>query len=67
MSIVPPRAGFPEPVIVARAFFEEGIRHLEDAQILHNLSRYPASIASAMKAAEFGVKSVLILDGALGW
>ena len=67
MSIVPPRAGFPEPILVARAFFEEGIRHLEDAQILHPLSRYPASIASAMKAAEFGVKAVLILDGALGW
>lgn len=67
MSIIPPRDGFPAPVLVARAFFEEGVRHLEDAQTLHTLSRYPASIASAMKAAEFGIKAILILDGALGW
>jgi hypothetical protein len=67
MSAVPVRPGFPEPVLVARAFFEEGIRHLEDACLLHGFSRYPASIASAIKGAEFGVKFILILDGAMGW
>lgn len=62
-----PRTGFPDHTPFAQAFFEEGVRHLEDAQILHRAGRYPAAVASAMKAAEFGVKAVLILDGAMGW
>ena len=62
-----PRTGFPDQTLLAQTFFEEGIRHLEDAQILHQAGRYPAAVASAMKAAEFGVKAVLILDGAMGW
>ena len=61
------RPGFPQSGVLAQAFFEEGIRHLEDASVLHKSGRYPAAIASAMKAAEFGVKAVVILDGALGW
>jgi hypothetical protein len=67
MSGTFPSPSFPHSSILARTFFEEGIRHLEDAHILHKSQRYPAAIASAMKAAEFGVKSVIILDGAMGW
>ncbi len=58
---------FPEGDALAQAFFGEGLRHLEDAQILHKAGRYPAAIASAMKAAELGVKSIIILGGAMGW
>lgn len=47
--------------------FAEGIRHLEDARLLHEAQRYAAAIASATKAAELGIKTVIILDGALGW
>ena len=66
MSIMP-YPQFPNADALARAFFEEGIRHLEDAQILHAAHRYPAAIASAMKAAEFGIKTIIILGGAMGW
>lgn len=67
MSSNMPRPYPPDPETLARAYFEEGVRHLEDAHILHEAGRHPAAIASAMKAAEFGVKSVIILDGAMGW
>lgn len=58
---------FPDSSALGRVFFEEGVRHLEDARILHEAARYPAAIASAMKAAELTIKSVVILGGALGW
>ncbi len=58
---------FPSTTTLSRASFEEGVRHLEDACILHKAGRYPAAIASAMKAAEFSVKSIVMLDGAMGW
>lgn len=61
------QAQFPDKNALARALFEEGIRHLDDACILHIGQRYPAAIASAMKAAELGVKTIVVLDGALGW
>ncbi len=67
MSIISSHLQFPNSDALTRAFFEEGIRHLEDARILHEASRHPAAIASAMKAAEFGVKSLIILSGAMGW
>ncbi len=61
------RPEFPNGSVLARSFFEEGIRHLEDARTLHQSDRYPAAIASAMKAAELGVKAIIILNGAMGW
>lgn len=64
---IPPQAQFPDKNTLAQALFGEGVRHLEDAQVLHNAQRYPAAIASAMKAAELGVKTMVVLDGALGW
>jgi len=67
MNISPPHPEFPSSEVLARSFFEEGIRHLEDARALHQTQRFPATIASALKAAEFGVKAVIILDGAMGW
>jgi hypothetical protein len=67
MSTILSRPEFPSGNVLARSFFEEGIRHLEDAHVLHQAQRYHAAIASAMKAAEFGVKTVIILDGAMGW
>ena len=67
MNIPLPRPEFPTGEALARSFFEEGIRHLEDAGVLHQAQRYPAAIASAMKAAEFAVKTVVILNGAMGW
>ena len=67
MHSASPQPRFPKEGDLARAFFEEGVRHLEDAHILYEASRHPAAIASAMKAAEFGVKAILVLDGAMGW
>ena len=58
---------FPDDTVLARALFEEGIRHLEDARVLHSAGRYPAANASSMKAAEIGFKASLILGGAFGW
>ena len=67
MNIPLSRPEFPTSEALARSFFEEGIRHLEDAGLLHQAQRYPATIASALKAAEFGMKAIIILDGAMGW
>lgn len=69
MAVAPPPGlpTFPAPEGYARALFEEALRHLEDARVLHHAARYPASLSSSMKAAELAVKSVLVLDGALGW
>ncbi len=58
---------FPTAQEWARSLFEEAARHLQDARVLHLAQRYPASTASAMKAAELGLKSHLVLEGALGW
>ena len=58
---------FPDGDVLARPFFEEGIRHLEDARVLHEAGHSPVAIASAMKAAEFGVKTIISLGGAMGW
>lgn len=58
---------FPSQEEWARSLFEEGARHLKDAWTLHTAARHAASIASAAKAAELGVKAVLVLDGAMGW
>ena len=63
----PPRPAFPSQDIYARKFFVEAVRHLEDARILHAAGRYPAAITSSMKAAELGLKGVLILEGSMGW
>lgn len=57
----------PSASLHGRAFWEEAVRHLVDARVLHVNGRYPASIASSMKAAELGLKSVLILDNVMGW
>jgi hypothetical protein len=57
----------PDSSLHGRAFWEEAVRHLNDAYVLHTNHRYPASIASSMKAAELGLKSVLILDNVMGW
>lgn len=67
--IVPPALPvvFPQHQDLARKFFSEAVRHLGDARVLHQARRYPGSIASSMKAAELGLKSVLIVDGSLGW
>lgn len=67
MDIPLPHPEFPTGEVLARSFFEESIRHLEDAMTLHQAQRHPATIASALKAAEFGIKSVIVLDGAMGW
>jgi hypothetical protein len=58
---------FPSQEEFARTLLVEALRHLEDARVLHHAARLPASVTSAMKAAEIGSKSVLILDGAMGW
>ncbi len=58
---------FPDDAALGRVFFEESIRHLEDARVLHEADRYPGAITSAMKAAELAIKCVVILGGALGW
>ena len=67
MNIPLSRPEFPTSEVLARCFFEESMRHLADAEILHQAERYPGAITSAMKAAEFGIKTVIILDGAMGW
>ena len=67
MNIPLPHPEFPTGETLARSFFDESIRHLEDAMTLYQAQRHPAAIASALKAAEFGIKSVIVLDGAMGW
>ena len=67
MSNAIPQPQMPSSETLARAYFEEGVRHLEDARVLHEAHRYPAAITSSMKAAELGVKAVVILGGAMGW
>ena len=57
---------FPDSEALARAFYEEAVRHLTDAHCLHGNGSAAGSIASAMKAGELGAKSVLILENALG-
>jgi len=58
---------FPKEAEMAEAFFREAARHLQDARILHRSGRHPASVTSAMKAVELGLKSILLLYGATGW
>lgn len=58
---------FPDAATLSRAFFEEAIRHLEDAHLLHINGRYAAAITSVMKASELALKSACILEGAMGW
>ncbi len=58
---------FPDKDVLARVLYTEGIRHLEDSRVLHKSERYPGAIASAMKAAEMGIKTIVVLDGAMGW
>jgi hypothetical protein len=67
LPLAPPLPVFPEDAEWARALFAEAARHLGDARLLHGAGRYAAAIASAQKAAELGLKSVLVLDGAPGW
>ncbi len=57
---------FPGPEVLARAFYEEAVRHLTDSYCLHHGGSAAGAIASAMKAGELGAKSVLILQNALG-
>ena len=58
---------FPDAEAFGRAMFEEGLRHLEDAYVLHKAGRLPGAITSSMKAAELGFKTVLILEETFGW
>ena len=57
---------FPDPQVLARSFYEEAVRHLEDGHLLHQGGSAAGAIASAMKAGELGAKSVLISQNALG-
>lgn len=67
MTLIFAAPEFPDRISLAQALCQEGLRHLEDARVLHNAVRFPASIASSAKAAELVLKSVLVLDGAMGW
>ncbi len=52
---------------MAKAFFQEATRHLQDARVLHRAQRFAGSVTSSMKATELGLKSVLFQYGATGW
>ncbi len=58
---------FPNTDAFGQAMFEEALRHLQDAYVLHQASRWPGAITSSMKAAELGFKSILILEETFGW
>ena len=58
---------FPHDDDLARAYFSEAIRHLQDARVLHEVGRYAGAITSTMKATELGLKSLMILYGIRGW
>ncbi len=58
---------FPREEQMAKAFFQEAARHLQDARVLHLSQRFPGSITSTMKAVELSLKSVLVVNGAAGW
>lgn len=57
---------FPHPEDFARAFYQEGVRHLRDAHCLHGNGAWAGAVTSAMKAGELGAKSVLIQHNAMG-
>jgi len=57
---------FPNPPDLARAFYQEAVRHLMDGHCLHQGGAAAGAITSAMKAGELGAKSVLISQNALG-
>ena len=59
--------GLPDDNRLANAYFKEATRHLEDARLLHDGSRYAGAITSSMKAIELGLKSLLILEGTRSW
>ena len=58
---------FPDDNRLARAYFIEANRHLEDAFLLHTSGRYAGSLTSTLKAIELCLKSILILEGARSW
>ncbi len=58
---------FPREEKLAKAFFQEAARHLQDARIFYRNQRHPGSITSSMKAVELSLKSILFLHGAVGW
>jgi hypothetical protein len=62
-----PAVAFPHQDEFAWRFFIEAVRHLGDARVLHRARRYAGAITSSQKAAELGMKAVLVLDGSLGW
>lgn len=53
---------FPAPELLARAFYEEAVRHLLDSYCLHRGGCAAGSIASSMKAGELAAKSSIILQ-----
>jgi len=57
---------FPHPEDFARAFYQEGVRHLTDAHCLHGNGAWAGAITSAMKAGELGAKAALIQQNAMG-
>lgn len=67
LPLAPQQPIFPDAATWSRALFVEAVRHLEDASVLHAAARYAGSLASTLKAAELGLKSVVVLDGAMGW
>ena len=58
---------YPRYEDMARSFFLEAARHLEDSRFLHVNGRYAAAVASASKAAELAIKSAVIVENAFGW
>ena len=58
---------YPSSRDLARSFYAESVRHLEDAVVLLDNDRFAVSVSSAMKAAELAVKSAAIIDNATGF
>ncbi len=57
---------FPTHHKIAYDFYEEAVRHLHDAHVLHQAGRYAGAVKSTLKATELGIKSAFIFDGLVG-
>lgn len=58
---------YPTPAEYACAFFDEAVRHLTDAHILHVDARYAACVQSCTHASEKAVKAQVFLRGGWYW
>lgn len=58
---------YPTPAEYACAFFDEGVRHLTDAHLLHLNARYAACVQSRTHGSEKALKAHILVSGGWYW